>query len=205
MAARCSYSSCNALSRLKELLWRCHRTHCVAAWLYRHCPIALARRTLMIYDIYFSALIIHYNSDRSRGMLTINLSLPLLILLSAIMTAFRLPAALLPSAQLLYLRLGKNWRVRIELVSGANTQTVALEWELAPLSAWNFSETRHWAQGPLVAMDTQTHQWGLRKNRGPSVHTSAGQSRIHLQTSLADFKRPHNMQRAESGKEWSAF
>lgn len=41
-------------------------------------------------------------------MLTINLSLPLLVLLSAIMTAFRLPAALLPSAQLLYLQLGKN-------------------------------------------------------------------------------------------------
>lgn len=41
-------------------------------------------------------------------MLTINLSLPLLILLSAVMTAFRLPAALLPSEQLLYLRLGKK-------------------------------------------------------------------------------------------------
>lgn len=41
-------------------------------------------------------------------MLTINLSLPLLVLLSAIMTAFRLPAAFLPSAQLLYLQLGKN-------------------------------------------------------------------------------------------------
>lgn len=41
-------------------------------------------------------------------MLTINLSLPLLILLSAIMTAFRLPTALLPSEQLLYLRLGKK-------------------------------------------------------------------------------------------------
>lgn len=99
--------------QLKELLWRCHRKHCVAASLYRYRPIALAHRTLMIYDIYSSALIIHYNSDRTRGMLTINLSLPLLILLSAIMTAFRLPAALLPSEQLLYLRLGKK-------IKGAN-------------------------------------------------------------------------------------
>lgn len=80
----------------------------MAASLYRYRPNALARHALMIYDIYSSALIIHYNSDRSGGMLTINLSLPLLVLLSAIMTAFHLPAALLPSAQLLYLQLGKN-------------------------------------------------------------------------------------------------
>lgn len=107
MAGLCSYSSCDALSPVKGGV----TGSIVFASLYRYRPIALAHRSLMIYDIYSSALIIHYNSDRSRGMLTINLSLPLLILLSAIMTALRLPAALLPSAQLLYLRLGKNERV----------------------------------------------------------------------------------------------
>lgn len=190
-------------SWFKKLLWRCHRKLCVAASRHQRRPHALTRGTLMIYDIYSSALIIHYNSDRSGGVLTINLfsfivccndsglsprSPPALCAAVAFVPLENLKGANWIHFRGKYINHRTGWEVapvpfRIRIKPRSEHRVLRLPWILSHISrVWGRTEDPPCAR--LTVKAISTHSPGLQ-----------------------DFKRPPNpqKQRAESVRECNAF